>query len=45
MKKDFITVSPDSGGGGSTQVNVVADPNPLMKSRSTALNFSAAGGL
>ena len=43
MKKDFITVSPDSGGG-STQVNVVADPNPLMKSRSTTLNFSAAGG-
>lgn len=44
MKKDFITVTPDSGGG-STQVNVVADPNPLMKSRSTTLNFSAAGGL
>lgn len=43
MKKDFITVSPDTGGGGTTQVNVVADPNSTLQSRSTTLNFSAGG--
>lgn len=43
MKKDFITVSPDNGG--TTQVNVVADPNLTLQSRSTTLNFSAGGGL
>lgn len=42
MKKDFITVSPDNGG--TTQVNVVADPNSTFQSRSTTLNFSAGGG-
>jgi hypothetical protein len=42
MKKDFITVSPDNGGG-TTQVNVVADPNSTFQSRSTTLNFSAGG--
>lgn len=42
MKKDFITVSPDTGGG-TTQVNVVADPNSTLQSRSTTLNFSAGG--
>lgn len=42
MKKDFITVSPDNGGG-TTQVNVVADPNSTLQSRSTTLNFSAGG--
>lgn len=36
MKKDFITVSPDTGG--TTQVNVVADPNSTLQSRSTTLN-------
>lgn len=41
MKKDFITVSPDTGG--TTQVNVVADPNSTLQSRSTTLNFSAGG--
>ena len=41
MKKDFITVSPDTGG--TTQVNVVADPNSTFQSRSTTLNFSAGG--
>lgn len=45
MKKDFITVSPDNGGGGTTQVNVVADPNSTFQSRSTTLNFSAGGGV
>lgn len=44
MKKDFITVSPDTGGG-TTQVNVVADPNSTLQSRSTTLNFSAGGGI
>lgn len=43
MKKDFITVSPDTGGRGTTQVNVVADPNSTLQSRSTTLNFSAGG--
>jgi hypothetical protein len=43
MKKDFITVSPDTGG--TTQVNVVADPNSTLQSRSTTLNFSAGGGI
>lgn len=43
MKKDFITVSPDIGG--TTQVNVVADPNSTLQSRSTTLNFSAGGGI
>lgn len=41
MKKDFITVSPDTGG--STDVTAVADPNPLMKERVTTINFSAGG--
>lgn len=31
--------------GGSTEVNVVADPNVQFKSRETTLNFSAGGGL
>ena len=44
MKKDFITVSPDNGGG-TTQVSVVADPNSTFQSRSTTLNFSAGGGV
>lgn len=44
MKKDFITVSPDNGEG-TTQVNVVADPNSTFQSRSTTLNFSAGGGV
>lgn len=44
MKKDFITVSPDNGGG-TTQVSVVADPNSTFQSRSTKLNFSAGGGV
>lgn len=44
MKKDFITITPDNGGG-STDVTVVADTNPLMKERSTTINFSSGGGL
>ena len=45
MKKDFLTIPPDNGGGGSTDVTAVADPNPLMKERSTTINFSSGGGL
>lgn len=33
------------GGGGTTQVNVVADPNSTFQSRSATLNFSAGGGV
>lgn len=44
MKKDFITITPDNGRG-STDVTVVADTNPLMKERSTTINFSSGGGL
>ena len=43
MKKDFLNVTPDSGGG-DTQVNVTADANPSSKQRSTTLNFAASGG-
>lgn len=42
MKKDFLTITPDSGG--VTDVTAVADPNPLMKERSTTINFSSGGG-
>lgn len=42
MKKDFITVAPDSGGGSAT-VNVAADPNLGAQERSTTLNFAANG--
>lgn len=44
MKKDFLTITPDSGGGGTAQVSVSADPNPTFSARSTTLNFSAGGG-
>ena len=44
MKKDFLTITPDSGGG-TAQVQVVADPNGQPVSRSTTLNFSASGGV
>lgn len=44
MKKDFLTITPDNGGG-STDVTAVAAPNPLMKERSTTINFSSGGGL
>lgn len=44
MKKDFITVTPESGEGGTASVSAVADPNLLAKERSTTINFSATGG-
>lgn len=44
MKKDFLTITPDNGGGGTASVSAVADPNLLAKERSTTINFSATGG-
>lgn len=43
MKKDFLNISPESGG--STQVSVTADPNLSFSQRSTTLNFSSTGGV
>lgn len=43
MKKDFLTITPESGGG-TASVSAVADPNLLAKERSTTINFSATGG-
>ena len=43
MKKDFLTITPDSGGG-TAEVSVSADLNPNFKSRETSLTFSATGG-
>lgn len=42
MKKDFITVLPDSGGS-DAQVQVTADANPSFASRETTINFNANG--
>ena len=42
MKKDFLNVSPDTGGGGGTGT-VTADPNLNFASRTTTLNFNADG--
>ena len=42
MKKDFITVTPESGGGGSTTVTVKASANQTDSERS--VNLSVAGG-
>lgn len=42
MKKDFLTITPDSGGG-TAEVSVSADLNPNFKSRETSLTFSAGG--
>lgn len=43
MKKDFLTITPESGGVGAASVSAVADPNLLAKERSTTINFSATG--
>lgn len=43
MKKDFLTITPESGGG-TASVSAVADPNFLAKERSTTINFSVTGG-
>lgn len=42
MKKDFITVSPDSGQGNGS-VTITADPNTSAKDRSTNLLVRTAG--
>lgn len=42
MKKDFITVSPDSGQGDAS-VSITADPNTSAKDRSTNLLVRTAG--
>lgn len=42
MKKDFLTITPDSGGGGSQAVTVKASPN-TGNSRSTTITISGGG--
>jgi hypothetical protein len=42
MKKDFVTITPDTGGGSATP-QVTADANVTAQSRSTTLNFDANG--
>lgn len=42
MKKEFITVSPDSGQGNAS-VSITADPNPFANDRSTSLLVRTAG--
>lgn len=42
MKKDFITVSPDSGQGNGS-VTITADPHPFANDRSTSLLVRTAG--
>lgn len=42
MKKEFITVSPESGQGDG-QVTIMADPNPFANDRSTSLSVRTAG--
>ena len=43
MKKDFITVTPDSGGSGSTTVTVEASANQTESTRSTSLSVAGGG--
>lgn len=42
MKKDFITVSPESGQGNGS-VTITADPHPFANDRSTSLLVRTAG--
>lgn len=42
MKKDFLTISPDSGGG-TAEISVQADVNPKAQSRETTVNIDAMG--
>ena len=42
MKKDFVTVSPDSGQGNGS-VTITADPHPFANDRSTSLLVKTAG--
>lgn len=43
MQKDFITVTPDSGGSGSTTVTVAAPANQTESTRSTSLSVAGGG--
>lgn len=43
MQKDFITVTPDSGGSGSTTVTVAASANQTESTRSTSLSVAGSG--
>lgn len=43
MRKDFITVTPDGGGVGTTDIQVAADINMGMATRNTTLNFTTSG--
>lgn len=43
MQKDFITVTPDSGGSGSTTVTVAASANQTESTRSTSLSVAGGG--
>ena len=43
MQKDFITVTPDSGGSGSTIVTVAASANQTESTRSTSLSVAGGG--
>ena len=43
MQKDFITVTPDSGGSGSTTVTVAASANQKESTRSTSLSVAGGG--
>lgn len=42
MKKEFITVSPESGQG-NAEVSITADPHPFANDRSTSLLVRTAG--
>lgn len=43
MQKDFITVTPDSGGSGSTTMTVAASANQTESTRSTSLSVAGGG--
>lgn len=43
MKKDFVTVTPDSVGPGTEDVTITCDPN-FGAARSTSVTFSGEGG-
>lgn len=42
MKKDFLTIDPDTGGG-NKNVNMNAQPNMSFKSRTTEIQFQGNG--
>ena len=44
MKKNFLTITPESEGEGTASINVAADPNPKFKDRSETLTVASTGG-